>query len=65
MSAFTAMRGTTAASNSHASRELYRPRLRTIVFQGGVDHTVDPSNAARIVAAAAGDVTLDTEEIFG
>ncbi len=65
MSAYTAMRGATASSNRCEPRDPHRPRLRTIVFQGGVDHTVDPSNAARIVAAATGEIISDTEEIFG
>jgi poly(hydroxyalkanoate) depolymerase family esterase len=65
MSAYSAMRGATASSHGNGSRDPYRPRVRTIVFQGGVDHTVDRSNAARIVAAASGEITLGTEEILG
>lgn len=54
MSAFSAMRGDaglpirTPRAATGAS-----PRVRTIVFHGGADRTVHPSNADRIVAAAA------------
>jgi poly(3-hydroxybutyrate) depolymerase len=65
MSAYTAMRGALASSNRSEPREQYRPRLRTIVFQGSRDQTVDPSNAKRIVAAATGESASNTEQMFG
>jgi poly(hydroxyalkanoate) depolymerase family esterase len=65
MSAYTAMRGPSASASRSEPREPYRPRLRTIVFQGNRDPTVDPSNAKRIVAAATGDSPSTTEQIAG
>jgi poly(hydroxyalkanoate) depolymerase family esterase len=65
MSAYTAMRGALASSNRSEPREQFRPRLRTIVFQGSHDHTVDPSNAKRIVAAATGESASNTEQMSG
>lgn len=50
VSAFAAMRGDFGSST--ATTVLEKPRIRTIVFHGGADRTVDPSNADRIVAGA-------------
>lgn len=52
MSAFSAMRGDGGLA-SGPKRLANGHRLRTIVFQGSGDRTVHPSNADRIVAAAA------------
>lgn len=52
MSAFSAMRGDGGLA-SRPKRLANGHRLRTIVFQGSEDRTVHPSNADRIVAAAA------------
>ncbi|WOS62436.1 extracellular catalytic domain type 1 short-chain-length polyhydroxyalkanoate depolymerase [Sinorhizobium fredii] len=52
MSAFSAMRGDGGLA-PRPKRLANGHRLRTIVFQGGADRTVHPSNADRIVAAAA------------
>lgn len=51
MSAFSAMRGDGGLA-SDPKRLANGHRLRTIVFQGGADRTVHPSNADRIVAEA-------------
>jgi poly(hydroxyalkanoate) depolymerase family esterase len=54
MTAMTVMRNGTAVETGPAD-PLRRARpVRWIVFQGGADSTVHPSNADRIVAAAAG-----------
>ena len=47
MSAFAAMRG-----DPRDARPATVARVRTIVFHGAADHTVHPSNAGRIIAAA-------------
>lgn len=52
MSAFSSMRGDGGLA-SGPKRLANGHRLRTIVFQGSADRTVHPSNADRIVAAAA------------
>jgi poly(hydroxyalkanoate) depolymerase family esterase len=54
MSAFAAMRGVSHFSAPVPQAKALRagPAVRMIVFQGSADHTVDASNAARIVAAA-------------
>lgn len=52
VSAFSAMRGDGSLA-SGPKRLANGHRLRTIVFQGSADRTVHPSNADRIVAAAA------------
>ena len=55
MSAFAAMRGDAGLPPvKPRDRTGSGPRVRTIVFHGAVDQTVDPSNAARIVEAASG-----------
>lgn len=58
MTAFAAMRGNPALAAKSRPRAATKaePRVRTIVFQGGADHVVHPSNADRIVAAASADV---------
>jgi poly(hydroxyalkanoate) depolymerase family esterase len=54
MSAFSAMRGNAGSGREDQDRaERGELGVRTIVFQGKADHTVDPSNAARIVAAVS------------
>ncbi len=50
MSAFSAMRGDAAVLSRPKPRHPSTPQVRTIVFQGGADRTVHPSNAERIVA---------------
>ena len=55
MSAFAAMRGDAGLPPAKPrDRTGSVPRVRTIVFHGAADRTVDPSNAARIVEAASG-----------
>jgi poly(hydroxyalkanoate) depolymerase family esterase len=58
VSAFAAMRGEAAFTSPATPRGPAgsAPRLRTIVMQGTADQTVNPSNAARIVEAATGNV---------
>lgn len=53
MSAFAVMRGDAGVLFHQKPHHLPRPDVRTIVFQGGADHTVHPSNAERIVAMAS------------
>jgi poly(hydroxyalkanoate) depolymerase family esterase len=53
MSAFSVMRGDAGLRSDVKSRYRTMPEVRTIVFQGSADRTVHPSNAERIVAAAA------------
>lgn len=56
-SAFAAMRGDPVLPPVRArDRTGSLPRVRTIVFHGTADQTVDPSNAARIVEAASRSV---------
>jgi poly(hydroxyalkanoate) depolymerase family esterase len=53
MSAFSVMRGDAGVVLSHPQpRQRSTPGVRTIVFQGGADRTVHPSNAERIVSMA-------------
>jgi poly(hydroxyalkanoate) depolymerase family esterase len=52
MSAFSVMRGDAPVISDPKPRYRSTPEVRTIVFQGGADRTVHPSNAERIVAAA-------------
>ena len=52
VSAFAAMRGDPVpGAKADAGDADYASRVRAIVFHGEADHTVHPSNAARIVAA--------------
>lgn len=54
MSAFAVMRGDAGVPTGARPRAAAgRPAIRTIVFQGGADRTVHPSNAERIVAQAS------------
>ncbi len=63
MSAFATMRGDfRSAGTANSDRAL---QVRTIVFQGSADHTVDPSNATRIVAAAGRHSTSARQEDHG
>lgn len=52
MSAFAVMRGDAGVLSNPKPRHLPTPDVRTIIFQGGADRTVHPSNAERIVAMA-------------
>ncbi|MDP9812228.1 poly(hydroxyalkanoate) depolymerase family esterase [Rhizobium tibeticum] len=52
MSAFSVMRGDACLISQPKPRYRSKPEVRTIVFHGGADRTVNPSNAERIVAAA-------------
>jgi len=60
VSAFAAMRGKAGslAQGETSFSAAGESCVRTIVFQGTADRTVDPSNAARIVAEASPDVVL-------
>jgi poly(hydroxyalkanoate) depolymerase family esterase len=60
VSAFAAMGGK-AGSPAHGEKTASgtaQSSVRTIVFQGSADRTVDPSNARRIVAEATPDLVL-------
>ncbi len=49
-SAFAAMRGSANPAATHATKRRAKRRVRTIVFHGANDKTVDPSNAEAILA---------------
>ncbi len=64
MSAFSVMRGDASVLSHLKPHHLSTADVRTIVFQGGADRTVHPSNAERIVAMAippGPNVTTQTE----
>lgn len=59
LSAFSAMRGQTGFTPHRTARPSARPRV--IVFHGGADTTVHPSNADHIIASLGHDETVRSE----